>query len=83
MGKSGKLLFNGWELAGNEHMDRRFMFMKTINPGWGLSAKFIGIYPRSKVSVYRYFGPLFFLSYLNMSRRCLCVYHIEIKTTLS
>ena len=33
------------------------MFMKNINPR-GLPAKFIGIYPRSQVSVYRTIGPL-------------------------
>ena len=51
------MLFNGGKLAGNEQMDRRFMFMKT-NDTRGLSAKFIGIYHRSQVSVYRTTGPL-------------------------
>ena len=49
------MLFNGGKLAGNEQMDRRFMFIKKkITPG-RLS---IDIYPRSQVSVYRTFGPL-------------------------
>ena len=50
------MLFNGLKLAWNEPMDKRFMF-KQLTP-WGLSAKFIGIYPRSQVSVYRTNGPL-------------------------
>ena len=52
--------FNDKKLAGNEQMNRRFMFMKKINPRGGgvLSAKFIGIYPRSQVSVYRTIDPL-------------------------
>ena len=33
-------VFNGGKLAGNEPMDRRFMFMKTILTPGGLSAKF-------------------------------------------
>ena len=49
--------FNSWKLAGNKQMDRRFMYIFYIkkNP-IGLSAKFIGIYPRSRVSVYRTIG---------------------------
>ena len=49
-------------------MDRRFMFMKKrkiiITPV-GLSAKFIDIYPRSQVSVYRIIGPLVLYSGTN------------------
>ena len=33
--KGRKMLFNGGKLTGNEPMDRRFMFMKTNNPGGG------------------------------------------------
>ena len=59
MGKSGKMSFNGGKLDGNERMDRIFMFMKKINPRVVMSAKFIGIYPRSQGSIYRTIGPLF------------------------
>ena len=57
-GERGKMLFNGGKLAGNKQMDRRFMFMKKKMTLEGLSAKFIGIYPGSQVSVYRTIGPL-------------------------
>ena len=55
------MLFYCGTLTGNEQMDRRFMFMKTDNPS-GLSAKLIGIYPRSQMSVFT--GPLVFLFFL-------------------
>ena len=42
-GKNRKMSFNGRKLARNEHMDRRFMFMKIF---WaqGLSAPAPGLY---------------------------------------
>ena len=53
------MLFIGGKHAGNEQMDRRFMFMKKKKkPSGGLSAKFIDIYPRSQLSVYRTISPL-------------------------
>ena len=51
------MLFNGGKLAVKEQIDRRFMFLKKNNQGV-LSVKFIGIYPKSQVSVYRTIGPL-------------------------
>ena len=45
------MLFSTVKLAGNEQMDRK-------RRGGGWSAKFIDIYPRSQVSIYRTIGPL-------------------------
>ena len=33
IGKTGKMSFNGWKLAGNGQMIRRFLFMKNMAPG--------------------------------------------------
>ena len=50
--------FNGRKLAGNEQIDRKFMFMKKVTPVGCLPNLFV--YQRSQVSVYRTTGPLVF-----------------------
>ena len=68
MENGGKMLFNGRKHAGNEQMDRRFMFMKIPRVYWHN--------PRSQVSIYRTVGPLVFIFDPNVDcgRGCSKVY---------
>ena len=59
------MLFNGGKLAGNEQMTEDLCYEKKY-------AKFIGVYPRSQVNVYRTNGPLvifFFLKLENFRKK--------------
>ena len=57
MGKSGKCHLMAGNLLEVSKWTEDLCLCKKITPRW-LSAKFIGIYPRSQVSVYRTIGPL-------------------------
>ena len=58
MGKLGKISFNGGNLLGISKWTEDLCLRKKKLTPVGLSAKLIGLYPRSQVSVYRTIGRL-------------------------